>query len=374
MTLDQSRAMGIDVSIWQREVDWPTVKAAGIEFAFAKASEGTDFTDPTFAANWPAMEAAGLLRGAYHYYQPDEDPEAQARHFADVVGGLDPGDLPPVLDVEEKPTVTRDVLLDGVQRCLVAIEQAFGSRPLVYTSPGFWGSYMRDDNGAPPDWTGSYHLWLANYTDDPSPLLPRGWSRWLFWQHTGSGEVDGVKTAVDRNWFDGSADDLRLWSKPPKLTNQAMINAFANAFGDNFWEVVTRAGQTSLAIPRSNRDLPYQGPPPGEMPGLTDDERVKLKAAVAAVQAPSPERGLESAPIEPRVPRITNGTLRHAFYLAFGQAYAERIAAAGLAETLGPRRHSELPYAGASVDSLPGLRKSEKAKLKAALARAQGLR
>ena len=370
---DVPRAAGVDVSIWQRTVDWPTVKNAGTVFAFAKASEGTDFIDPTFATNWPAMQAAGLIRGAYHYYQPAEDPEAQAAHFAQVVGPLALGDMPPVLDVEEKPTVTSAVLIAGVKRCLEAIERQFGRRPLVYTSPGFWGSYMRDDTGAYPGWAASYPLWVAHYTDALAPLLPRGWNSWAFWQYSGSGQVDGVQTPVDLDWFDGTADDLRLWLRLPMVTNQQMINAFAAAFGDDYWTVIVRLSLTGLAIPNSNRALLYTGPAPDVMPGLNDDERARLKEALETLLSASAEREVARV-AEPYPLVITNGVLRHAFYLAFGQDYAQRLERAGLVERVTPRLRRDLPYDGPPIEELPRLSKADKRKLLAALRRAQGLR
>src|SRR6059058_3562356 len=72
---------GIDVSHYQGTVSWPGVRSAGMCFAFCKATEGTTYTDPTFATNWPQMKSAGLFRGAYHYGHPGTDAVAQANYF-----------------------------------------------------------------------------------------------------------------------------------------------------------------------------------------------------------------------------------------------------------------------------------------------------
>src|SRR5687768_1484289 len=58
---------GIDVSHHQGAVDWKKVEAAGIDFAYIKATEGRDHRDPRFDANWRAAEGA-LARGAYHFF------------------------------------------------------------------------------------------------------------------------------------------------------------------------------------------------------------------------------------------------------------------------------------------------------------------
>jgi GH25 family lysozyme M1 (1,4-beta-N-acetylmuramidase) len=54
---------GIDISHWQNEIDWTKVAAAGKRFAFMKATDDTDYTDPTFFANRSAARANGLMVG-----------------------------------------------------------------------------------------------------------------------------------------------------------------------------------------------------------------------------------------------------------------------------------------------------------------------
>ena len=87
------------MSHWQGTINWTSVKNSGKAFAFCKATEGATYTDPTFASNWAAMKAAGLIRGAYHFGRPGSDPVVQANRFCDVVGPRD-GDLQMTLDLE----------------------------------------------------------------------------------------------------------------------------------------------------------------------------------------------------------------------------------------------------------------------------------
>ena len=72
---------GIDVSHYQGSINWTSVKNSGKTFAFCKATEGTTYTDPTFATNWAAMKNVGLIRGAYHFGHPGSDPISQANRF-----------------------------------------------------------------------------------------------------------------------------------------------------------------------------------------------------------------------------------------------------------------------------------------------------
>lgn len=196
----QTRLTGIDVSHYQGHVNWPAVKAAGCAFAFAKATEGTGVTDPYFAANWDGMKAAGLLRGAYHFFRPEQDAAGQAAHFLSTVS-MEPGDLPPVIDIETNDGVTGSALAGGVQVWLDAVEPAAGVTPLIYTAASFWNAHFNDQFGR-------YPLWVAHYGPSPSPL-PHGWSDWAFWQYSQSLHIDGVTGAADHDYFNGSAAELR---------------------------------------------------------------------------------------------------------------------------------------------------------------------
>lgn len=191
---------GIDVSHYQGAVDWQAVAGAGIAFAFAKATEGVDWVDPQLAANWAGMQVAGLVRGAYHFFEPNDDAASQAQNFLANVQ-LAPGDLPPVLDVETTGGVSDAELWSGVATWLQLVEQATGRQPILYTAPGFWNSHE-------PDLALTrYPLWLADYAAQPT--LPKGWTSWLFWQHSQSGSVAGVTGAVDLDLFSGTLAQLR---------------------------------------------------------------------------------------------------------------------------------------------------------------------
>src|SRR5579862_8297268 len=76
---------GIDVFDGQGQVDWVAVARTGIRFAFIKATQGTYDSQATFAFNWSQAKSAGILRSAYHFFDPTEDGVAQAEHFLSVV-------------------------------------------------------------------------------------------------------------------------------------------------------------------------------------------------------------------------------------------------------------------------------------------------
>ncbi len=182
---------GIDVSSYQRSIDWPRVRAAGISYAYIKATEGVTITDPLFVEHYGWACNVEIPCGAYHFLT-DADPHEQARHFVEVLGTVRlSGDLPPMLDLERGAPG-----LDVGARALVwlrCVEQMTGRRPLVYTGPGFAASAHLDRHPELAD----YELWIAHYTTAAEPMRCPPWSDWFAWQYTGSGRVDGVDGRVD---------------------------------------------------------------------------------------------------------------------------------------------------------------------------------
>ena len=90
---------GIDVSYWQGTINWSAVAGDGVRFAIVRISDGS-YRDTQFAANWNGARAAGLIRGAYQFFEPGQDPIAQADMVVAAVGRLGPGDMPVTIDVE----------------------------------------------------------------------------------------------------------------------------------------------------------------------------------------------------------------------------------------------------------------------------------
>lgn len=218
------RARGIDVSGYQPVVDWTAVAGSGVSFAFIKCTEATAFRDRSFAQHWPDAKRAQLLRGAYHFFRPKLDPVLQAQHFLSFLS--DPGELPPVLDVEVSDGVPSTKLVAGV-RAWVSVVSARVGRPLIYTSPGFWGSLPNSEEVA-----AITDLWVGAWTTSvPSGL--GGWPKWTFWQHTNHAQVPGIQApnGLDADYFNGSLAELRTYSaafvraRPgqPKATPTATI-------------------------------------------------------------------------------------------------------------------------------------------------------
>jgi lysozyme len=194
------QTQGIDVSHDQGAIDWSRVAAAGKQFAFVKATQGIGESDPDFASNWQGAKAVGLVRGAYHYFQPGDDPVEQAKHFLSVVT-LETGDLPPALDVEEQGSLTDRELIRDIRRWLQVVQHRTGMAPIVYSGAYFWDGL---DTGA----FARFPLWVADY-NSAAPRIPTGWKTWKFWQYSGAGTVSGIAAPVDLDLVQGSLEGLR---------------------------------------------------------------------------------------------------------------------------------------------------------------------
>jgi lysozyme len=194
---------GIDVSHHQgrinwKEVDTMNVNGITIEFAFLKASEGITRQDLQFQRNWKKAGEAGILRGAYHFYHPTRDAAAQARNFIAQVK-LEPGDLPPVLDIEKSNRRSKKEIVEGALEWCRLVEEHYKVKPIIYTSPGFYDKYLADDFE-------DYPLWIAHYYKE----IPRMHHRkWHFWQHTDKARINGISGGVDLNVFNGSLSKLK---------------------------------------------------------------------------------------------------------------------------------------------------------------------
>jgi len=196
---------GIDVSVWQGSVAWQSVANAGIDFGIARVSYGTS-VDSWFDKNWTGMKSAGLLRGGYQFFLPNQDAIAQADVMINAMGPLGPGDLPAVMDLEDTGGQSASTIIAKLKQWLAHVEAGTGKKPIIYTGKYFW-----QDNVASHDF-GDYPLWIPNYSYNCPNLPDNYWSDWRFFQYTDTGNVPGVSGNVDRNKWNGSLADLQAFA------------------------------------------------------------------------------------------------------------------------------------------------------------------
>jgi lysozyme len=205
--------MGIDVYNGTGPIDWAKVRAAGHAFAFVKATEGLTLIDHRLQTNLAGMAAAGMVRGAYHFFHVAPGTGAQqAAHFVNATrdAGYDfTKDLPLALDLEDRAGTGRYGAVKmraEVQAFNAELERLTGKRPIIYLDYDFGQNLLGDGYGGHP-------LWIASYTGAEQPHVPKGWERWTFWQYGEYGRVDGVYgSVVDMDRWNGSEAELRAWA------------------------------------------------------------------------------------------------------------------------------------------------------------------
>lgn len=198
--------MGPDVSSHQHpngtSIDWNRVKATGTPFAFVKATEGGSYKNPYFVSDWNGIAAAGMVRGTYHYARPQlplSTAADQARAFISFTGTtVEPGDLPPALDMEEAGGLSQTDLVAWTHTFLDTVQSLTGRLPIIYTYPYFWRNAMANSTAFT-----RYPLWIADYNGGTGPGTPLvgGWPSWTFWQYTASSSIDGIPGGVDASTF-----------------------------------------------------------------------------------------------------------------------------------------------------------------------------
>lgn len=208
-----SGVQGVDVSHWQGSINWTSVRNAGIQFAWIKATEGTSYKDPRFNTNYPAAYHAGVIRGAYHFATPNTSAgSTQANFFASNGGAWsrDNRTLPGVLDIEHNPygSMCYGKSTTSMRAWITDFYNTYKARTgrdvVIYTTASWW-------NTCTGSWTGMYSkspLWVAHWTSSETPTIPRGFPTWTVWQYTSTGRVSGISGNVDRNKFNGSRDRL----------------------------------------------------------------------------------------------------------------------------------------------------------------------
>lgn len=193
---------GIDVSHHLGDIDWKSVSGDDVAFVYMKASEGGDFKDSAFTRNWAGAGAAGLARGAYHYFNLCKPGREQASNFLSVLPD-DPGMLAPALDLEfsencDKRPPVEDVLRE-IAEFVSIVEQSVRKKVVFYAPEEFYLAYLKGQGLNRRLWTRS--IWHSPaYAED-----------WVLWQYQDRGLVEGVSGSVDLNVLneDYSIEDLK---------------------------------------------------------------------------------------------------------------------------------------------------------------------
>jgi GH25 family lysozyme M1 (1,4-beta-N-acetylmuramidase) len=204
----QDAVYGMDVSSYQGDVDWATAWNNGARFAYVKATESTDYTNPYFAQQYNGSYDVGMIRGAYHFATPNTSSGAdQANYFVDNGGGWsgDGQTLPGALDIEYNPYgstcygLSQGAMVDWIADFVNTYRARTGRDAVIYSTTDWWSTCT----GNSGDFGSSDPLWIARYSSDPG-ALPAGWGWYTIWQYADSGVFPG-----DQDYFNGAYDRLQ---------------------------------------------------------------------------------------------------------------------------------------------------------------------
>ncbi|WP_431929076.1 glycoside hydrolase family 25 protein [Nonomuraea jabiensis] len=188
---------GLDISNYEPLYDW---HASPAKFGIIKATEGTAFRDASFARHWRELGKKGIVRGAYHYGHPRNNPIAEAEHFLSVVNSqpAEAGDLL-VLDLETADGRSVAEVNAWAKTWLSYVKDKTGITPMFYSGWNFANKYGKG--------LAEYPLWVAHYSKAKGAITPPAdWKSWTIHQYS--------ESPVDQNVSALTADQLRGLGRP----------------------------------------------------------------------------------------------------------------------------------------------------------------
>ncbi len=202
----KDRVFGFDVSQFQGAIQWSeidSIEGFKLNFVFVRATAGIDKTDSKFKENWDKARQYHFIRGAYHYYRPDENSLEQAKNFIATVQ-LQKGDFPPVLDIEKlSETQSSDSLKVGLRRWLDAVDKHYKVKPIIYTNEKYYNDFLKNEFKGYLFWIANYNFFVENIKDE-----------WTFWQFTEKAKIKGIDGSVDVTIYNGTPKMLYYLTNP----------------------------------------------------------------------------------------------------------------------------------------------------------------
>ena len=185
---------GIDVSEFQGKVDWEKVKNSGVEFAILRCGYGMDFSnqdDVEYERNANECERLGIPYGVYlmSYANTVEKARSEAKHVLRLIEGRKIS-LGVWHDIEDNGTsgaINKETLTNIINTFCNTIKNA-GYKVGVYANLNWL------ENKIEKTIKDNYDIWVAQYY---SKCEYEG--KYIMWQHTSSGKVNGISTNVDMN-------------------------------------------------------------------------------------------------------------------------------------------------------------------------------
>ena len=190
---------GIDVSHYQKNINWNKIDTTEVNFVFIKSTEGVSLTDRKFKTNMKEASKRDLLVGAYHYFHVNKDVKKQFENFNSVVEKNDIS-LPPLLDIEDSKNMKRSEIISKINEWLKLVEKHYNTKSIIYTTQRFYNTYLQ---GSFKD----YKFIIARYNTKPPYLIDK--RDYDFWQYTDKGQINGISVYVDLQVFSGDKKELK---------------------------------------------------------------------------------------------------------------------------------------------------------------------
>lgn len=197
--------MVIDLSHWDIATDYNAVKNFGVVGVIYKATQGLNYTDPTYISQKQLAKAAGLLWGSYHFGD-SSDITSQISNYLNYAQPI--SDEIFCLDWEDNgsTTMTADLAKQWIQGVEQKLNRA--NQCVIYS-----GNRAKEALGTTVDaFFGARRLWLAQY--NAVPVLQPSWSTYWLWQYSDKGTCPGLSVPTcDVNAYWGTTGNLiATWS------------------------------------------------------------------------------------------------------------------------------------------------------------------
>lgn len=256
---------GMDVSVFQGDIDFQQVRAYGIEVVYIRAGEGDGYIDPYFEQNYRNALDAGLKIGYYHFVTATniEEARSQAEFFYSLMEGKTI-DCYPAMDFESFPGLSVPEINEIGAAYLEQLSSLLGYHAAIYS----------DVNNVETIWDSSftrYPLWVAEYGTG-MPQSTGNWTDWSGFQYSDMGTVNGIDGAVDLDYFKESifiTPSQRPEPEPEPNPNPAN-QTYTVVPGDTLYAIAARYGTTVAELAALNGILNPNLIYPGQILNIPD--------------------------------------------------------------------------------------------------------
>lgn len=235
---------GIDVSVYQGDIDFEQVKSSGIEVVYIRAGYGFSVTDPKFEENYTNATKAGLKCGAYYFVTARNTEQAylQATRFAELISGKTFA-ARPAMDFEEFGSLGKNGINIVGLAFMQKLRELTGIVPILYT----------DAYNASETWGwnfAQFPLWVADYDAEEPYVTSNIWQSYAGFQYSDRGEIPGIYGNVDLDRFTSSVFLNGANEATPTKTPDAI--RYTVKRGDTLWGIAKKFGVTVSAVVNAN--------------------------------------------------------------------------------------------------------------------------